>query len=177
VGVSDSSGTVFVGQSFRDVLRLQQARQFHIVKAEQIEVVVSLMKDCQFHAKEFFVPSCVQRKLVVSDDKCAPLRFRQMGQHDYRYFVHPQFVRRKQSGVSCDHTIVLVNQYRVRPAELLHGRCNLIDLRVAVSPGISGIRLQPFDGLALNLDVNVRCGCSLQAPIIRAIKKLVKYSN
>ena len=73
----------------------EQPREFHVIEAEQFEVVVAFVEDRQFGAEEFLIPSGVQCKLVVSDDECTALRFVEMRQDDHGYFVQPELERRE----------------------------------------------------------------------------------
>ena len=48
---------VFIGQTGRGILRLEQALEFDVIEADQIEIVILLVEYRQFDAKHFFVPS------------------------------------------------------------------------------------------------------------------------
>jgi hypothetical protein len=108
--------------------------------------------------KQLFVPSGVECELVICYHKCAPLRFRQMTQNDHRDLLHAELLRREKPGVARDQPVVGIHKDWVGPPELFHGRCYLVDLGITVSAGVSLVGLQPFDGPALNLDVDVRGG-------------------
>ncbi len=62
----------------------QQPIDFGVVEAEQIEVECLLLQRRQLGRQHLVIPACVGRDLVIRDHQRAPLRRRQVRQHDHR---------------------------------------------------------------------------------------------
>jgi len=97
---------VFVRQSRRGVLRLEQPLELDVIEPDEIEIVILFVENRQPYAKHFFVPSCAgDRELIIRDDQCAPLGWREVTQDDYRDFSHGELLGGQQTCVSRDYVV------------------------------------------------------------------------
>ena len=62
----------------------QEAIDFSIIEAEQVEVERLLLQRRQLSRQHLVIPACIGRDLVIRNHQRAPLRWRQMRQHDHR---------------------------------------------------------------------------------------------
>src|ERR1035441_2623518 len=76
----------------------------------------------------------------------APLRFREVIQHNDRHLFHAQASSSCQARVPGDHYAVGTDKDRVRPPEFDDAGGNLSHLFVRVRPGVPGVRDQLVDG-------------------------------
>src|ERR1017187_323857 len=90
-------------------------------------------------------PALMARRLSAEKAR-APLRFREVIQHDDRHLIHAQASSSRQAGVPSDHNAVGTDKYRVRPPEFDDAGGNLRHLFVRMRPGVPGVRDQLVDG-------------------------------
>jgi hypothetical protein len=57
---------VFIDETRRGILRFEQSLEFHVLEAEQIEVVAFFVQGGQFEAKRFFIPPGTCNRHLVS---------------------------------------------------------------------------------------------------------------
>ena len=91
------------------------------------------------------LPSRLQGELVIRDQVGPLLRLAQVLEADHRHLGEAELARREQPAVTGEDAALLVDQHRVGPAELDHGRRDLIDLRLAVRARIPLVRAQAVD--------------------------------
>src|ERR1035441_7243095 len=141
------------------------------VKQGQIEIERVLLQRFEFDAKHLLVPSRAHGQAIVRENERAPLRFREVIQHDDRHLFHAQASSSRQAGVPSDHNAVGTEKYRVRPPEFDDAGGNLSHLFVRVRPGVPGVRDQLVDGPNLYGEVaeaRRRCTHAGDFPIRRA---------
>ena len=113
-------------------------RQLVISEPNQTEIEVLLLQSREFDSKKPVVPTCVFGQLIVRNQVSTLLRFAEMIQHDHRHFFEPQLSRCKESAVASNDARVRIHENGVVEAKCLDAGRDLRDLRVRVSPGISG---------------------------------------
>ena len=74
--------------------------------------------------------------MVVGDDQRAALRFGEVAEHQHGNFSHFQLAGGSESCVAGNDAVVGINENRIRPAELLNGCGNLVDLGSRVGAGV-----------------------------------------
>ena len=82
----DLRDAVLVGETLVRILRGQQLRQFLVIEADQAEIEVLVLERGEFQAKQFVIPTGIQREFVVRDDVGALLGFGKVVENDDRDF-------------------------------------------------------------------------------------------
>ena len=98
----------------------QQPLQLGGIEADQVEVEALVPQPGQLLRQQLLAPSCLQGELVVGDQVRPLLRLAQVLEPDHRHLGEPELPRRQQPAVAGEDAALLVDQHRVRPAELDH---------------------------------------------------------
>jgi hypothetical protein len=131
---------VFIRQSRRGVLRLEQPLKFNVIETDEVEIVVRIAERLEFLAQKRLVPARVQRKQVVCNNQRASLRFGEVAQDYHRSLLHAEFARRQYPRVPGEDFILGIHQNRVSPTELPDRCSGLSNLLPAVRARIVGAR-------------------------------------
>jgi hypothetical protein len=118
----------------RSSLGGQQACQFVILEADQLETEIFLLQGSEFDAKHVLVSAGIQRQAVVGEDVgrfCVSVRL--------------ELSRSEEAAVASDDAGLGINQYRVIEPELGDASGDLSDLGVGVGPGIPGVGYELLD--------------------------------
>ncbi len=140
-----------VGVVVRLELHGQQPVEFGVIEAEQIEVEGILLQRSQLGRQHLVVPARVGRDLVVGDHQRAPLRRRQVRQHDHRRLGQSQLARGQHPAVAGNDHAVVADQHRVDEAELGDRSRDLRHLLLGMGAGIARVRDQSLERPALDL--------------------------
>ena len=141
----------------------QQPVEFGVVEAEQIEVEGLLLQRRQLGRQHLVVPAGVGRDLVVGDHQRAPLRRRQVRQHDHRHLGQPQLARGQHPAVAGNDHAVVADQHRVDEPELGDRSRDLRHLLLGMGAGIARVRDQSLERPALDLVGKLQVHCSIDA--------------
>jgi len=82
----------------RGFLLIQQSRQFNILKADQVEVEIPFVQNCQFDAEHFLIPpGACDCQLIIGNHERPPLCRGEMPQHDDGNGLHAELAGRSQT--------------------------------------------------------------------------------
>ena len=141
----------FVGSAVSSSSAGQQPIEFGIVEAEQVEIEGFVLQRRQFGRQHLVVPARVGRDLIVRDHQRAPLRRRQVRQHDHRHLGQSQLARGQHPAVAGNDHAVVADQHRVDETELGDRSRDLRHLLLGMGAGIARMRDQSLERPALDV--------------------------
>src|SRR5258705_3627651 len=104
--------SVFVSKALGPV-GPEQPCQFLILEANEANVKVLMLQCGKLNTKQVFIPTGIQRKLVVGDDVRALLSLVEVIQNDYRNLGEPQSSRGEEPAMALSDSIAPVDEDRV----------------------------------------------------------------
>ena len=120
----------------------QQPFQLRGVEPNQVEVEALVPQPHQLFRQQRVIPAGLQGDLVIGQDVGPLLRLAKVLESDYRHLGERELAGRQQSAVSREDAALLVDEHRVRPAELHRARRDLIHLRVRMRARVALVWVQ-----------------------------------